>query len=109
MQFEQALYSVAEGDQLSVCVELVLPGGTDTLDSEITVPIYATSGPHTGSYFNKFVSPLHYYWCAKEHRSLIGCVAKKTFCVPKVHNHAGPLWIQHVQHILLPEEKYKNE
>ena len=83
MQFEQALYSVAEGDQLSVCVELVLPEGTDTLDSEITVPISATSGPRAGSYFNKFVSPLHYYWCAKERRSLIGCVAKKNILRPQ--------------------------
>ena len=73
MQCVQPLYSVAEGDQLSVCVELVLPEGTDTLDSEITVPISATSGPRAGSY---------YYWlcCKKKHSASPKCIIMQAPC-----------------------------
>ena len=48
IQFEESCYSVAEGEQVSVCAELILPDGTTSLGCDISVLFSATNGDRAG-------------------------------------------------------------
>ena len=48
IQFNESCYSVAEGEEVSVCAELLLPSGTTSLGCDISVLFSATSGDRAG-------------------------------------------------------------